>query len=168
MPDHSQPDHSLFRQIIDQSLAQSLGGAPSPQDQQTLREHLPTCAACQHYLDASSRAIAALGDFSFAIDPALEGKVLASIAARAQQLEAASLHRRRLWTTSLLAVVLTIVGSIAASQLGTLAAPALHIDPAQLHLGLATFWIAPSVLICLLLLLPGFQTVLGSRKGLSL
>jgi predicted anti-sigma-YlaC factor YlaD len=168
MPDHSQPDHSLFRQVIDQSLAGESLEPQDPQAQQALREHLHTCAACQHYLDASNRAIAALGDFSFAIDPALDNKVLASIAARAQQLEAASLHRRRLGTTSLLALALTIVGSIAASQLGTLAAPVFHIDPAQLHLGLATFWIAPSVLICLLLLLPGFQVVLGSRKGLSL
>jgi predicted anti-sigma-YlaC factor YlaD len=161
-------DHSLFRQIIDQSLAQPLGGGPTSQEQQALREHLGTCAACQQYLDAANRAIAALGDFSFAIDPALDSKVIASIASRAQQLEAAGLHRRRLWATSLLALVLTVIGSIAASRLGTLAAPAFHIDPAQLHLGLATFWIAPSVLICMLLLLPGFQAVLGSRKGLSL
>ena len=158
------PDHSLFGHIIDKSLA----GAASPQEQQTLRAHLATCAACQQYLDASNRAVAALSDFSFAIDPALDSKVLAAIAARAHQLEVASLHRRRLGAASLLALVLTIVGSIAASKLGSLAAPAFHLDPARLHLGLAAFWITPSVLICMLLLLPGFQSLLGSRKGLSL
>lgn len=162
--DPTQADHFQLRNIIDKSLA----GATSHQDQQTLREHLPTCAACRQYLDASNRAIASLGDFSFAIDPALDRKVLAALAARAQQLQAESTQRRRLWSTSALALILTVAGSIAASQLGTLAAPAFHLDPAQLHAGLATFWIAPSVLICMLLLLPGFQTVLGSRKGLSL
>lgn len=157
------PDHSSIRLIIDKSLA----GAASPQEQQTLREHLTTCAVCAQYLDASNRAIASLADFSFAIDPALDSKVLASIAQRAQQLEAARAHRNRLWATSCLALLLTVIGSITASQLGTLAAATFHLEPAQLHLGLATFWIAPSILICMLLLLPGFQVVLGSRKGLS-
>jgi predicted anti-sigma-YlaC factor YlaD len=156
------PDHSSVRRIIDQSLA---GAAPSAQERQTLREHLAACAACQQYLDASSRAIAALADFSFPMDPALDSKVVAAIAARARQLES---ERRRLWWPCCLALLLTIAGSIAVSQLGSLAAVTFHLEPAQLHLGLATFWIAPSVLICMLLLLPGFQAVLGSRKGLSL
>jgi predicted anti-sigma-YlaC factor YlaD len=156
--------HQSVRDIIDQSLA---GAAVSPQAQQTLREHLPACAECRQYLDASNRAIAGLADFSFSIPPALDGKVLAAIAARAQQLEAAHIQRRRLWATSCLALLLTVAGSLAASQLGALAAPVFHFQPAQLHLGLATFWITPSVLICMLLLLPGFQSVLGSRKGLS-
>jgi hypothetical protein len=161
------PDHTSIRHIIDQSLA---GGprALEPQAQQSLREHLITCTACQQYLDASNRAIASLGDFSFAIDPGLDGKVLSSLAQRAQQLEAEGLQRRRLWGISCLALILTVAGSFAAAQLGTLAAPVFHFQPAQLHLGLATFWITPSVLICMLLLLPGFQAVLGSRKGLSL
>lgn len=163
MPDHSQPDHSQIRDIIDRSLA----GAATSQEQQTLREHLHTCAACAQYLDASNRAIASLGDFSFAISPGLDSKVLASVAARAQQLQAEAIQRKRLWGISLLALALTVIGSLAATQLGSVAAAAFHIEPAQLHLGLATFWIAPSVLICMLLLLPGFQTVLGSRKGLS-
>jgi predicted anti-sigma-YlaC factor YlaD len=159
-----QTDHPSFRRIIDQSLA----GAASPQQQQTLREHLATCAACQQYLDASNRAIAALEDFSFTVDPALDSKVLASLAERAQQLEAARIQRQRLGWTSCLALLLTVTGSVAAAQLCSLAAATFHLEPAQLHLGLATFWITPSVLICMLLLLPGFQAVLGSRKGLSL
>jgi predicted anti-sigma-YlaC factor YlaD len=158
------PDHSQFRDIIDQSLA----GAASTQAQQTLREHLPTCAACRQYLDASNCAIAGLADFSFPISPGLDSKVLAAVAARAQQLQAAHIQRRRLWATSCLALLLTVAGSFAVSQLGSLAAATFHLQTAPLHLGLATFWITPSVLICMLLLLPGFQTVLGSRKGLSL
>jgi predicted anti-sigma-YlaC factor YlaD len=154
-----------MRRLIDQSLA---GESQEPQAQHALREHLDTCAACRQYLDASNRAIAGLGDFSFAIGPALEGKVLAAIAARVQQLEAARLQRRRLWTASCLAFILTLIGSIAATQLGSLATPVFHLQPAQLHLGLATFWIAPSVLICLLLLLPGLRAEFRSRKGLSL
>jgi hypothetical protein len=160
-----QTDHQSIRNIIDQSLAGAAPSAQEPQAQQTLREHLAVCAACQQYLDASNRAIAALADFSFPVDPALDGKVLSALAARAQQLEA---ERRRLWWPCGLALLLTVAGSIAASRLGSFAAVTFHLEPAQLHLGLATFWIAPSVFICMLLLLPGFQAVLGSRKGLSL
>jgi predicted anti-sigma-YlaC factor YlaD len=161
-------DHQSIRHIIDKSLA---GGtrALEPQAQQSLREHLATCAACQQYLDASNRAIASLGDFSFAIDPALDSKVLSSIAARAQELQAASIQRKRLWTTSLLALALTVIGSIAASQLGSLAAPIFHFQPAQLHLALATFWIAPSLCFSLLfLLLPFSPALFRNQKGLSL
>lgn len=160
-----QTDHASIRQIIDQSLA---GASLEPQAQQALREHLHTCAACNQYLDASNRAIAALGDFSFAIDPKLESKVLDALTQRAQQLEAASLQRRRLWATSLLALVLTVIGSLAALQLGSYAAPAFHIDPAQFHLGLATFWIMPSLFVSLLLLLsPALQAGMSSQKGVS-
>jgi predicted anti-sigma-YlaC factor YlaD len=162
--DHRQSDHIVPRRIIDQSLA---GAAVSAQEQQTLREHLAACAACSQYLDESNRAIAALADFSFPLDPALDSKVLAAIAAHAQQLEAESARRSGLWLTSLLALALTAIGSLAVSQLGALATAVFHIQPAQLRFGLATFWITPSVLVCMLLL-PGFQTVLGRRKGLSL
>lgn len=157
-----QTDHASIRRIIDQSLT---GAEPSAQERQTLREHLATCAGCAQYLDASNRAIATLADFSFPMDPALDGKVLAALAARAQQLEA---ERRRLWWPCALALLLTIAGSIAASQLGSLAAVTFHLEPAQLHAGLATFWIAPSLCFCLLfLLLPTAPALFGHKKGLS-
>jgi len=157
-----QTDHQSIRRIIDESLA---GAASSAPEQQTLREHLAACASCQQYLDASNRAIAALADFSFPIDPALDSRVLASLARCAQQLEA---ERRRLWWPCCLALLLTLAGSIAASRLGSFAAVTFHLEPAQLHLGLATFWIAPSLCFCLLfLLLPVAPALFGHKKGLS-
>jgi hypothetical protein len=69
----------------------------------------------------------------------------------------------------LLALLLTAVGSLAASRLGSLAGPALHLDPAQMRFGLAAFWITPSLFICMLLLLqPTLHAGLSSRKGFSL
>jgi hypothetical protein len=157
--------HASVRNIIDQSLA---GASLDPQARQTLREHLHTCAACTQYLEASNCAIAALSDFSFTVSPGLESKVLAALAQRAQQLEAADVRHQGRWHIGLLALAFTVSGSLAATQLSSFAAAAFHLQPELLHLGLATFWIAPSVLICTLLLLPGFQAALGSRKGLSL
>jgi len=160
-----QTDHTLIRQVIDQSLA---GASLDPQAQQALREHLSTCAACSQYLEASNRAIAGLEGFSFSIDPGLDSKVLASLARRAQQLEAARIQRQRLWWTSCAALVLTSIGSLAASQLRGLAA-VFHVGPAQFHAGLTTFWILPSLCFCLLfLLLPVFPALLNDKKGLPL
>ncbi len=62
--------HQEIRHIIDRSLV----GAASSQEEQTLREHLLTCVACQEYLKASNQAIAGLGGFSFEVNPDLHGK----------------------------------------------------------------------------------------------
>jgi len=62
--------HDNFRHMIDESLA----GGISAEREQSLREHLDTCAPCQEYLSASSRVIAGLGGFSFEVDPALNAR----------------------------------------------------------------------------------------------
>ena len=87
--------HQEIRHIIDRSLE----GAASLQEEQALREHLLTCAPCQEYLNASHRAIAGLGGFSFEVNPELHGKVLAALTQRAQQLETKRVERRpMLWS----------------------------------------------------------------------
>ena len=157
--------HPSFCALIDKSLA----GAASPQEEQTLREHLAACAPCAEHLEATRRVVAGLEGFSFALGPGLDHQVLAAVALRARQLETSRIRRRQMGWGGLLALLLTAAGSFAASRLGGLAAPALHLDPAQMRLGLTAFWITPSLFICLLLLLlPTFHTGLGSRKGLSL
>ena len=159
------PTEGHVHQLIDKSLA----GAASQEEEQSLRAHLATCPECSEYLEASNRAITGLDGFRFEVDPALEGKVLASLAARAQQLEAKHTQRGRLWATCVLAIALTVAGSFVASQLGGLAATAFHIQPAQLQVGVTAFWILPSFFICLLfLLLPASLSSRVTEKGLSL
>jgi putative zinc finger protein len=156
--------HGSIRQLIDQSLA----GAASSDEQQTLREHLLTCADCSEYLEASNRAIAALRGFSFEVDPGLDSRVLASLTHRAQQVEDRHLQRSRMWQGGIVALLLTMFGSFAATQLGARAAAFWHLSAAQLHLGLAAFWIAPSLSICLLfLLLPVSPALWMNKKGLA-
>jgi anti-sigma factor RsiW len=151
--------------LIDKSLA----GAASAQEEQSLREHLAACAPCAEHLEATRRVVAGLEGFSFELGPALDSKVHAAVALRAQQLDANRIRRRQMGWGGLLALLLTVLGSLGASRLGSLAAPALHLDPAQMRFGLAAFWITPSVFVCLLLLLlPTLHAGLGSRKGLSL
>ena len=156
--------HPSICALIDKSLA----GAATPQEEQALREHLSACAPCAEHLEATRRVVAGLEGFSFEVGPALDGKVHAAVALRAQQLETSRIRRRQMAWGGLLALLLTAVGSLAASRLGSLAGPALHLDPAQMRFGLTAFWIMPSLFICmLLLLLPAFYAGISGKKGLS-
>lgn len=157
--------HDAMRRIVDKSLA----GEASAAEQQTLRKHLPVCAACQRYLSESRRAIASLGGFSFAADPGLQAKVHASLALRAQQLQAAEPTRRRIVLVSIVALLLTVVGSVGALNMGSPLAAALHLPLAQAKTGLFTFWIVPSWCFSLVLpLLLLFSARSAERKGRTL
>jgi anti-sigma factor RsiW len=156
--------HPTFCALIDKSLA----GAATPEEEQSLREHLAGCAPCAEHLDATRRVVSGLEGFSFDPGPALDNKVLAAVALRAQELETSRVRRRQMGWGGLLALLLTAVGSLAASRLGSLAGPALHLDPAPIRFALAAFWITPSLFVCLLLLLlPGFHAGSSGRKGVS-
>jgi predicted anti-sigma-YlaC factor YlaD len=140
--------HRSIRHIIDRSLA----GEISPTEQHSLREHLHECAPCQKYADDSSRAIAALGEFSFTANPDLQPRVFTALAQRAQQLEATQPGRRRIARTCIIALLLTAVGSLAALHLGSPLAGLLHMEPAEAHVGVLALWVLPS--LCFSLLLP--------------
>jgi anti-sigma factor RsiW len=140
--------HESFKRVIDESLA----GDISTEREQSLREHLDTCASCQEYLSASNRVIASLGGFSFEVDPTLNARVFASLRLRAQQVQAAQPSRLRWVLISLAAVVLTMGGSFVDLQLGRLLASVFDIQRRQMQLGLLDFWIVPS--LCVLLLFP--------------
>ena len=156
--------HQEIRHIIDQSLV----GAASVQEEQTLREHFLSCAPCQEYLNASRRAIAGLGGFSFEVNPDLHGRVIAALALRAEQLETNRIEQRPMLWSYVAALVLTVAGSLAAARLSGFAVSVLHLQPAALHFGLLALWILPSLCFCLLFpflhrLSPGWM----DEKGLS-
>jgi predicted anti-sigma-YlaC factor YlaD len=140
--------HATIRDVIDKTLA---GGA-SPEDDHSLQEHLAVCAQCQEYLSAGSRVIAALGGFSFDVDPGLERKVLRSLTVRAQQLETGQSNRRRIMWGCVAALVLLITGSWAALEFGNMVSAALNLPPMQVQRLLLFLWVVPS--LCLSLLFP--------------
>ena len=134
--------HESFQHMIDESLT----GGISAEREQSLREHLETCVRCQGYLSASNRVIAGLGGFSFAVDPTLNAKVLASLRRPAQP-------GRWGWALiSVAAVVLTTGGSFVDLRFGDLIASAFDIQRMQVRQELLAFWIVPS--LCILLLFP--------------
>ncbi len=141
-------DHESFQHRIDETLA----GGIALQEEESLREHLQSCAKCQEYLAASTRVIAGLGGFSFDVDPALQAKVFASISLRAQQIEGRRPTRTRMAWIFITALIFTAAGSFIDLQFGGLIAAVLDIQRTQMRHGLLTFWIVPS--LCLLLLFP--------------
>jgi predicted anti-sigma-YlaC factor YlaD len=156
--------HQEIRHIIDRSLV----GAASSQEEQTLREHLPSCAACQGYLKASHQAIAGLEGFSFEVNPDLHGRVLSALTLRAQQLETTRVQQRPMLWSYLAALVLTVAGSFTAARFSGLAGAVFHIDPEPLHIGLLALWIVPSLCFCLLFpVLHRLSVGWTNEKGLS-
>jgi hypothetical protein len=151
--------HQPICHIIDKSLV----GTASLKEQQTLREHLLVCTSCNEYLGASHRAIASLGGFSFDVDPALRERVLVSLAR--QPSETKRIVPMPVWWNCVVALVLTMAGSFAASRLAGLAAPVFRLQAAQIQLGVVAFWIAPSVCFCLLFFVLSFSP---NKRGSSL
>ena len=146
--------HERFQHMIDESLA----GGISAEREQSLREHLDTCAPCQEYLSASNRVIAGLGGFSFEVDPTLNARVLASLRRPAQP------GRRRWAVISAAAVVLTMGGSFADLQFGDLIASVFDIQRMQVRQGLLAFWIVPSLFVLLLFPLLPLLSKAGTRR----
>ena len=157
--------HESICCLIDKSLA----GGISSQEEQSLRQHLLTCSACQQYMDTSDRAIAGLGEFSFETDPNLPEKIVAALTIRAAQLETHRLSHRQLAWSYVAALVLTLAGSFVAMQLGDRFSSAFSATHQQVQLGLIAVWIVPSVCFCLLLpTLPTMSKRWMHAKGVSL
>jgi hypothetical protein len=160
--------HERFQRMIDESLA----GAISAEKDQSLREHLATCAPCLEYLSASNRVIAGLSGFSFELNPTLNAKVLAALRLQAQQVRAAQPGRRRLmrqhnvqfkvWAAFAVALSMSIAGSALVYQVAKLLTVPMHFDTAQVQAGVLVFWLLPSFCAALCLL-----AAPGENRGMA-
>jgi anti-sigma factor RsiW len=160
--------HERFQRMIDESLA----GAISAEKEQSLREHLATCAPCLEYLSASNRVIAGLSGFSFELNPILNAKVLAALKLQAQQVRAAQPGRRRLmrqhnvqfkvWAAFAVALSMSIAGSALVYQVAKLLTVPMHFDTAQVQAGVLVFWLLPSFCAALCLL-----AAPGENRGMA-
>ena len=143
--------HESFQRMIDQTLA----GAISAEKEQSLREHLSTCAPCKEYLSASKRVIAGLNGFSFEVNPTLNAKVLAALRLQMQPDRAPRPHRRRfirpytvslkVWGAFAVALSMSIVGSALVYQVAKHLTVPIHFDNAQIQAGVLVFWLLPSI-----------------------
>jgi hypothetical protein len=160
--------HEGFQRMIDESLAAPI----SAEKEQSLREHLATCAPCLEYLGASNRVIAGLSGFSFEVNPTLNARVLVALKLQAQQVRAAQPGRRRLmrqhnvqfkvWGAFAVALSMSIVGSALVYQVAKLLTVPMHFDTAQVQAGVLVFWLLPSFCSALRLL-----AALGENRGIA-
>jgi anti-sigma factor RsiW len=149
--------HEDFEQRIDRSLA----GAGTPEEERLVEEHVAGCAGCAEYLSASQRAVAGLKGFSFEAGPGLNARVMAAVRERAEQMEA----RRRWMRLSVVAVVLTVLGTVVDLQVGRWAAAFFGLPSSAVHHGLLALWIAPSFGLLLLFPLLPLLAAKGNGKG---
>jgi predicted anti-sigma-YlaC factor YlaD len=156
--------HEAMRQIIDRSLT----GEAMAEEQREVGEHLRECEACRQYSEDGRRAIAGLGGFSFAADVGLERRVVAALAVRARQLEAAQISRRRMVRSCVAALVLTVVGSVGGWLAGDVLGAVFHVARGNAQTGVLAFWVLPSwgftLLLPLVLLLSGRAREKGSVR----
>ena len=149
--------HEDFEQRIDRSLA----GAGTPDEERLVEEHVRSCAACAEYLSASRRAVAGLKGFSFEAGPGLNARVMAAVKARAEELEA----RRRWMRLSVVALVLTVLGTVVDLQVGRWAAAFFGLPSSAVHHGLLALWIAPSFGLLVLFPMLPLLSAKGNGKG---
>jgi anti-sigma factor RsiW len=152
--------HQKVRQIIDKSL---LGELPV-HEAQTLQEHVAICDRCREYLETSNRVVAGLGGFSFDVDPELQGKVMASLALRAEQLQSSARPMPIGWIY-LAALLLTVGGSILFARCSSLLVGLFNLQPDALRAGVVALWIVPSLCFCLLF--PVLHRLATGEKGIS-
>jgi hypothetical protein len=88
---------------------------------------------------------------SFEAGPGLNARVMAAVQARAMEMET----RRRWVRLSVVALVLTVVGTVVDLWVGRWAAGWLDLSPGVVQHGLVTLWVVPSFgLLVLFPLLP--------------
>jgi hypothetical protein len=160
--------HESFQRMIDESLA----GAISAEKEQSLREHLSTCATCREYLSASNRVIAGLSGFCFEVNPTLNARVLAALSLQAEQvLEILPHHTGTMrqnnvqfknWAAFAVALSMSFVGSALVYQMAKRLAVPMHFDTAQVQAGVLVFWLLPSFCSALCLL-----AAPGENRGIA-
>jgi anti-sigma factor RsiW len=144
--------HESFQRMIDESLA----GAISADKEQSLREHLATCALCKEYLGASNRVIASLNGFSFEVNPNLNANVLAALRQQTRQPSRRRILLRhhvplRVLAAFAGALSMSITGSVIVYQVAKLLTVPMQFDTAQVQAGVAVFWLLPSLCAALCL-----------------
>ncbi len=160
--------HEILRRMIDESLA----GVLSAEKEQSLREHLSTCATCREYLSASNRVIAGLSGFSFEVNPTLNVKVLAALRLQAEEgrgifaRDTGTMRQHSVpfknWAAFAVALSMSCVGSGLVYQMAERLAVPMHFVPAQVQEGVLVFWLLPSLCAALCLL-----AAPGEKRGIA-
>ena len=160
--------HESFQRMVDEGLA----GAISAEKEQSLCEHLATCAPCLEYLSASNRVIAGLSGFSFEVNPILSARILAALRLQTEEgrgilaRDTGTMRQHRVpfknWAAFAVALSMSFVGSALVYEMVKRLAVPMHFDTAQVQAGVLVFWLLPSLCSALRLL-----AAPGEKRGIA-
>jgi hypothetical protein len=150
--------HERARFLLDEALVKS----SSPDEQRWLNTHLAGCAECSRYAELSRRTIRALDGFAFELDPVAAMRVQRVIRGHASHLASNESHNRSLLAGMMIAIFLTITGSMAMWQAAAWLAARWNLPTPAWQIGFAIFWPLPSVLLGML---PFFRSKLMGRDS---
>jgi hypothetical protein len=116
-------------------------------------------------LSASRQAIAGLKGFSFEAGLGLNARVAAAIRARAEEMDARRERVRRWVGLGVVALVLTVLGTVVDLRVGRWAAGFFGLSSIEVHHGLMALWILPSFGLLLLFPMLPLLSAKGYGKG---
>jgi hypothetical protein len=151
--------HEKARLILDRAMVEGI----SPAEQSWLDEHIDGCTDCSGYAKVSIRAVRALDSFAFEFDPAAALRVQNVIRSRAEQLASSEAHTRRLMVGTVVAMLLTVTGSLVMWQPTAWLAGRWNLPSPAWQIAFVMFWLLPSLLVAVL---PCFRRRL-MREGLD-
>ena len=149
--------HERARLLLDRAIVEGI----SEDEQRWLRSHTAVCAECSDYAGLSRRAIRALDGFAFELDPAAVLRIQDAVDACREQ--PAKSHEGKFSAALVIAVLLTIAGSIAMWQPIAWLAARWEFPHAALKVGFVMLWLLPSVGLDLLLLFR--KQFIGRKEG---
>lgn len=136
--------HARARSLMDQALVEGI----SDEEQRWLVSHNEACSACSAYAETGLRTVRALDGFAFTLDAGAAVRVQEAVLRRA-----AERPERHFDVGVAIAVALTIVGSLLAWETAAWLASGWGVAPHIWQGSLLLFWVLPSVMIDLLLIL---------------
>lgn len=142
--------HERARALVDKSAVDGIAA----DEERWLNAHLAGCGECERYAELSQRAIAALAGFAFEVDPAKALTVEQTVRARAAQMAASPAGRLPALAFPI-AIVLTVLGSIAMWQLAGVAATRWNVPADAWHAVFLACWVVPSAIVDGVLFLRG-------------
>jgi hypothetical protein len=138
--------HARARFLVDQAMTESI----SLDEQRWFNRHARECAECSRYCELSRRAVRALDSVAFELDPVAALRVENAVRSRVERLALTEFHRRRLFAGVVVAIFLTITGSIAMWQPAAWLASEWSLPSGVWQVVFAAFWLLPSLLLALL------------------
>jgi predicted anti-sigma-YlaC factor YlaD len=153
----SSENHERAREVL------SAGSQIAAAEQKWLQEHLAHCAPCREYGDEIQQVVRALRALPFAAKPALVRATQTRVRERARELR---MRRERLWLLCMSCVFVSVFALCSNALLwrvfAWLGKWAEVPDPVW-QVGLAMFWIAPTIAASFLFLAHGMH--LADRNG---